>query len=228
MTPLVAALVTPRLALRGWRFTCYVFAGAAAVATFVWQSLASNSPAAIVAPSSYAGKVAATASSMAAAASAAAAQGSSPTKRFEAGGESWTWVDGKGWAKKPNARPKKAVKAVEWGIFKLASVRTRCPSPQPLPVPSATQALIQVKAMVVYWTAFGNINYTHLNLAPTFYMEKFGCTPLQFGNYLAIVNSTNIPLTFVSGAIETILLNRGAQTIADAAEILPRSPERCV
>ena len=72
---------------------------------------------------------------------------------------------------------------------------------------------IQVKAMVVYWTAFGNINYTHLNLAPTFYMEKFGCTPLQFGNYLAIVNSTNIPLTFVSGAIETILLNRGVRTI---------------
>ena len=137
MTPLVAALVTPRLALRGWRFTCYVFAGAAAVATFVWQSLASNSPAAIVAPSPYAGKVAAAASSMAAAASAAAAQGSSPTKRFEAGGESWTWVDGKGWAKKPNARPKKAV---EWGIFKLASV----------------------KSMVVYWTAFGNIVRTHI------------------------------------------------------------------
>ena len=44
-------------------------------------------------------------------------------------------------------------------------------------------------------------------------MEKFGCTPLQFGNYLAIVNSTNIPLTFVSGAIETILLNRGVRTI---------------
>ena len=49
-------------------------------------------------PSAYAASVAATASTMAAAATAAAAQGS-PTKKFEAGGESWTWVDGKGWAK---------------------------------------------------------------------------------------------------------------------------------
>ena len=94
MTPLVAAVVTPRLALRGWRFTCYVFAGAAAVATFVWQSLASNSPAAIVAPSSYAGKVAAAASSMAAAASTAAAQGS-PTKTFEAGAGGYSVTDPK-------------------------------------------------------------------------------------------------------------------------------------
>jgi MFS family permease len=44
LTPLFAALVTPRLAVRGWRLTCYSFAGVTAVATIVWQLFASNAP----------------------------------------------------------------------------------------------------------------------------------------------------------------------------------------
>ncbi len=44
LTPLFAALVTPRLAVRGWRLTCYTFAGLTAVATVVWQLFATNAP----------------------------------------------------------------------------------------------------------------------------------------------------------------------------------------
>ncbi len=44
LTPLFAALVTPRLAVRSWRMTCYTFAGATTMAAFIWQLLATNSP----------------------------------------------------------------------------------------------------------------------------------------------------------------------------------------
>ena len=45
VTPLLAALVTPRLAVKlGWRMACYVFAGATAGAALIWQLFASNAP----------------------------------------------------------------------------------------------------------------------------------------------------------------------------------------
>ena len=50
VTPLLAALVTPRLAVKlGWRMACYVFAGATAGAALVWQLFASNAPVAAAA-----------------------------------------------------------------------------------------------------------------------------------------------------------------------------------
>ena len=115
MTPLIAAVVTPRLAAIGWRFTCFTYAAVAAATTVVWALCASNSPRDL-----------------------ARAPSHPPTTAA---------------GKKPAAAPK----SVEWGIFRLASVR----------------------AMVVYWVAFGNINYTLSNLAPTFFMQKLNCTPLQ-------------------------------------------------
>ena len=44
LTPLFAALVTPRLSVRGWRLTCFTFAGATTAAMVVWQLFASNAP----------------------------------------------------------------------------------------------------------------------------------------------------------------------------------------
>jgi MFS family permease len=135
LTPLLAALITPRLAIRGWRLTCYVFAAATALFTVAWQLFASN------APRSTSGKV----------------------------------------------KPPATKKAVEWGIFRLP----------------------EAQAMTANWISFGLLNYSMLNLGPTFYMQKLGCSPLQWGAQLALVNSTSIPLNLLSGIFESVLLARG-------------------
>ena len=40
-------------------------------------------------------------------------------------------------------------------------------------------------------------------------MQKLDCSPLQWGAQLALVNSTSIPLNFLSGVFESVLLARG-------------------
>jgi len=50
-TPLLAAVLTPRIADRfGWRFVCYLFAAVAGGFTLVWQALASDVPGAAKKP----------------------------------------------------------------------------------------------------------------------------------------------------------------------------------
>lgn len=68
---------------------------------------------------------------------------------------------------------------VEWGIFRLP----------------------EVQCMVANWVSFGLLNYSLLNLGPTFYMGKLNCTPLQWGAQLSIVNSTSIPFGGPSNGI---------------------------
>ena len=63
--------------------------------------------------------------------------------------------------------------------------------------------------MIANWMAFGLVNYSMLNLGPTFYTQKLGCSPLHWGAQLALVNSTSIPLNFLSGVLESVLLARG-------------------
>jgi hypothetical protein len=83
--------------------------------------------------------------------------------------------------------PVKTDKAVEWGIFKCNAVH----------------------AMTSCFVTFGTLNYSMLQLAPLYFIEKLKCTSAEAAGWLAIVNSINLPGTFLSGALESFLLKWG-------------------
>eukprot|EP01043_Picozoa_sp_COSAG02_P046429 COSAG02_NODE_4340_length_5485_cov_2.496101_6_plen_329_part_00 len=201
-TPLLAAIMTPRLASRfGWRFVCYMYATVAGAFTGIWLLLA----------------------------------GDSPGGRKNVGGAAA--------AKKPT-RP-----AFDWRIMRTKpglSQLSLC-----LCVSSSARAQqLRLHFGVLYFPAlalaafhiaadFGE--FTRHQLAPTMYMEKFSCTPVEMvgasqlattvasrvdkpisdpvawcglqGSYLAIGNAMHIPAGFVWAAIESYLVKRGVNVL---------------
>lgn len=55
--------------------------------------------------------------------------------------------------------------------------------------------------------------FTQTMLAPTMYLEKFGCTPLEMGSYLALGSSVHIPAGFLWATIESVLIRRKVSTL---------------
>ena len=56
--------------------------------------------------------------------------------------------------------------------------------------------------------------FTRHQLAPTMYMQKFSCSPVQMGSYLAIGNAMHIPAGFIWAAIESWLIKRGTSKLS--------------
>lgn len=83
-------------------------------------------------------------------------------------------------------------KAVELGIFRVPAVQ----------------------ALIAYFVAFGTINYSMMQWAPIYFVEKLRCSTAEAAAWLTIVNSINVPGTFVSGAIESVLLRAGTPQLA--------------
>ena len=49
-------------------------------------------------------------------------------------------------------------------------------------------------ALAAFHIAFNFLDATRHQLSPTIYMQKFGCTPVQMGTYLAIGNACHVPV----------------------------------
>ena len=90
----------------------------------------------------------------------------------------------------PKTPPPK--KAVEWGIFRVPAVLVT----------------------VVNFVAYGAINYSMMLFAPSFFVQKLGCTPEVAGRYIALVSSVNIPGQVAMGLLESALVRRKVPTQA--------------
>lgn len=82
-------------------------------------------------------------------------------------------------------------KAIEWNIFRVPSVLVT----------------------VVNFVAYGAINYSMMLFAPSFFVNKLGCTPEVAGRYLALVSSVNIPGQVAMGLLESALVRRQVPTV---------------
>ena len=118
--PAVAAFLTPRLADRfSWQQVCFVYAGAGAVFSALWQLGVSSKPPRGTAVEDAVAPAAATA---------------------------------------PTVVVSEPPKKVMWAMFRLPSVR----------------------ALMLYHIAYDNMNLSMGMLAPTYFVRKFGITPVRF------------------------------------------------
>eukprot|EP01051_Picozoa_sp_SAG22_P013627 SAG22_NODE_1548_length_4150_cov_2.816095_6_plen_85_part_00 len=65
---------------------------------------------------------------------------------------------------------------------------------------------------------------TRQQLSPMMYMQKFNCSPVQMGTYLAIGNACHVPANFLWGAAESFMITRcvqGSNTHAVLAILRP-------
>jgi hypothetical protein len=104
------------------------------------------------------------------------------------------------------------------------------PEPEPEPEPAASEVTVTDRevllskpsiALACFHIAFNFLDQTRHQLSPTIYMEKFGCTPVQMGTYLAIGNACHVPANFLWGTLESVLISRGTSTLRYAPSSLP-------
>lgn len=76
-------------------------------------------------------------------------------------------------------------------------------------------------ALACFHIAFNFLDQTRHQLSPTIYMEKFGCSPVQMGTYLAIGNACHVPANFLWGALESVLISRGVTTLRYVPSAMP-------
>jgi sugar phosphate permease len=88
-------------------------------------------------------------------------------------------------------KPAPAKKAIEWQIFRVPAV------------------LITV----INFVAYGAINYSMMLFAPSFFVDKLGCTPEIAGRYIALVSSVNIPGQVAMGLLESALVRWKVPTL---------------
>ena len=84
----------------------------------------------------------------------------------------------------PKPSSASAEKAVEWGIFRVPAVQVS----------------------MVNMVALGSCLYSMLLMAPTYFVDKLGCTPEEAGRYIALVTSINIPGAVLIGTVESMLM----------------------
>ena len=56
-------------------------------------------------------------------------------------------------------------------------------------------------------------DFTRHQLAPTMYLEKFKCTPIEMGSWLALGNAMNIPAGFIWATVESLLIRKDVATL---------------
>lgn len=104
------------------------------------------------------------------------------------------------------AKEKTKKTGVEWGIFRVPTVKATmlfymtCEWPDRGipgldPSPFSRDFLLHSDA---------HLNFSIELLAPTYFIEKLGCSPTTTGALLAAVASINLPGTLVTGAIEQV------------------------
>ena len=106
-----------------------------------------------------------------------------------------------------------ARKAATRGVGARAGIRTQ-------PRESETRVgywdILLVKpslALGVFHMSFNFMDATRFQLSPTIYMERFHCSPVQMGTYLAIGHACHIPANFVWGALESWAIRRGTSML---------------
>ena len=185
-TPLLAALFTPRIANHfGWRTVCYLYAGLAAAYTMLFAACASDRPIPAV-PLKSDDAVAAVPDYS----ESDGAQNIANKQTMAAQGEQRKQIDQEQ-ETAAESTGKTTGKAFDWRIM-----RTK-----------------PALALMAFHVAADFGEFTRHQLAPFMYMERFGCTPVQMGSYLAVGNAMHIPAGFVWAGLESWLIKRGTPTL---------------
>eukprot|EP01052_Picozoa_sp_SAG31_P013863 SAG31_NODE_845_length_11547_cov_8.098096_9_plen_451_part_00 len=74
-------------------------------------------------------------------------------------------------------------------------------------------------ALLGFHLSFNFMDATRHQLSPMMYMQKFGCSPVQMGTYLAIGNACHVPANFLWAAVDSWMISKkfAALTIRRAA-----------
>jgi MFS family permease len=94
--------------------------------------------------------------------------------------------------KTPAAKPPEEKNSIPWHMFKLPSVR----------------------ALMMYHIAFDNMNLSLGMLAPTYFVQKFGITPVQMSGYVSAAQIAHVPAGFAVTFIESVLVKRGVRALS--------------
>lgn len=64
-------------------------------------------------------------------------------------------------------------------------------------------------SLIGYHIAFDNLAMTMIQLAPTIFMDRFGCSAIQMSKYVGAAQTAHIPAGFIVSAFDSVLIQAG-------------------
>ena len=96
----------------------------------------------------------------------------------------------------------------------ITSSETAAKAPEKKPFQWSIMGLPSVRALMMYHIAFDNMNLSLGMLAPTYFVQKFGITPVQMSGYVSAAQIAHVPAGFLVTTIESMLVQKGVGTLA--------------